>query len=118
MKELCWISVLGNLKILLLLASPLLAIGMIFFAAMYDEIKKERMSKKYKSFILRWLKIISCAFIFSVLGTIFIPTTSELYTIYGVGATIDYLKKNPEAKKLPDNLVNFLNRWLEDNEHN
>lgn len=46
MKELYWISVLGNLKILLLLASPLLAIGMIFFAAMYDEIKKERMSKK------------------------------------------------------------------------
>lgn len=31
MKELYWISVLGNLKILLLLAAPLLVIGIIFF---------------------------------------------------------------------------------------
>lgn len=46
MKELYWISVLGNLKILLLLASPLLAIGMIFFAAMYDEIKKRKNEQK------------------------------------------------------------------------
>ena len=46
---------------------------------------------------------------------IFVPTTKEAYQIYGIGGTIDYLKSNKEAKKMPDKAIKALNCFL-DNE--
>ena len=46
---------------------------------------------------------------------IFIPTTKEAYQIYGIGGTIDYIKSNKEAKKIPDKAIKALNCFL-DNE--
>ena len=46
---------------------------------------------------------------------IFVPTTKEAYQIYGIGGTIDYLKSNKEAKKIPDKAIKALNFFL-DNE--
>ena len=46
---------------------------------------------------------------------IFVPTTKEAYQIYGIGGTIDYIKSNQEAKKIPDKAIKALNCFL-DNE--
>lgn len=120
MKELYWISVLGSLKIVCIIAVPFVVIALIFFLAMYEDVYKGEKydstvpSEKDKVVCLKWLRSLAVSLVLVLSGCIFIPTSQELYTIYGVGSTIDYIKKNPEAKKLPDNLVNFLNRWLED----
>ena len=44
---------------------------------------------------------------------IFIPSTKELYFIYGVGETIDYIKSNDTARQLPDKAIQALDKWLE-----
>lgn len=49
----------------------------------------------------------------SALGYVFIPTTKEMYMIYGVGGTIDYLKENETAKQLPDKVVMALDKWVD-----
>ena len=33
--------------------------------------------------------------------------------IYGVGGTVDYIKANPTAKKLPDKCINALDKWVD-----
>ena len=33
--------------------------------------------------------------------------------IYGLGGTIDYIKSNDKAKKLPDKVVNALTRYID-----
>ena len=43
----------------------------------------------------------------------FIPSTEQLYMIYGVGGTIDYLKENPTAKELPDKCIKALDTWVD-----
>jgi len=60
------------------------------------------------------LKISSVSCIICWLGCIFIPSTKELYLIYGVGSTIDYLKDNPTAKQLPDKYIEALDKWADE----
>mgnify|MGYP004481456109 FL=1 len=43
----------------------------------------------------------------------FFPTKSQLYIIYGVGGSIDYLKDNPTAKELPDKCIKALDNWVD-----
>lgn len=35
-----------------------------------------------------------------------IPSEKKLYTIYGIGSTIDYIKSNDKAKQIPDKAIN------------
>ena len=49
----------------------------------------------------------------SVLLATIIPSKKELYMIYGVGGTIEYLKSNPNAKELPDKCIKALERWTD-----
>ena len=51
--------------------------------------------------------------IFSIILSIFVPTTKEALVIYGVGGTIDYVKSNPTAKQLPDKCIKALDKWVD-----
>jgi hypothetical protein len=51
--------------------------------------------------------------IIGLLLWIFVPTQKEAFLIYGIGGTIDYIKQNPTARKLPDKCVNALDRWAD-----
>ena len=52
-------------------------------------------------------------FIIGLILWVFIPTKEEAFLIYGVGSTIDYIKQNPTAQKLPDKCVNALDKWVD-----
>lgn len=43
----------------------------------------------------------------------FTPSTRKAYKIVGIGGTIDYLKDNNTAKKLPDKCIKALDMLLE-----
>ena len=45
-----------------------------------------------------------------LLGAIFIPSKQDLYVIYGIGSTIDYLKENPTAQGLPEKYIKVLDK--------
>lgn len=42
-----------------------------------------------------------------------IPNTNEAYKIIGIGTIVRYANSNEEVKKLPDNLVQYVNIQLE-----
>lgn len=112
MSTLYWITVLGNLSILmvvLFVISVCTAVIGFVFVVTND-------TPKTSKSIHNLIKARNCGFIasvFSLLGILFIPTTEQLYMIYGVGGTIDYLKENPTAKELPDKCIKALDAWVD-----
>lgn len=124
MNELYWISVLGNLEVVAIVLSVLLGVMTIFLGACYQDsledvesyhtqVFKESAIKTKKE-IFKFFKITLVSFVCCLLITVFIPSKKELYLIYGVGTTIDYLKSNDTAKQLPDKAIKALDKWLDD----
>ncbi len=50
---------------------------------------------------------------FSLTFAVAIPKTSDIYLIYGIGSTIDYIQSNPKAKQIPDKCIDALNKWVD-----
>lgn len=114
MEEIYWLQRLGTLNevmwVLFTAAILVLALAVFFYIQLSNDYYCEEEAKKAK--IAIWW---SAPIVFiSLCGGIFIPTTKELYVIYGVGGTIDYLKSNEKAKQLPDKVVNALDKWMDD----
>lgn len=114
MSTLYWINVLGNicfLFVFIFMASLILSVVSVLvnLACTTDEISK---TLDYKRFIRakHWAYTL---LIISTLVITFVPSKRELYIIYGVGGTIDYLKENPTAKELPDKCIKALDAWVD-----
>ena len=82
---------------------------------LYVYVEFENDYKNKCKYIFKTLKWSILAFFISIFISMFIPTTKEAYMIYGIGGTIDYLKNNPTAVKLPDKAIKALDCYL-DNE--
>ena len=68
---------------------------------------------EYGSSFKRVLKISIPTLIISLLLYVFIPTKEDMFLIYGVGGTVDYIKQNDKAKQLPDKCINALDAWVD-----
>lgn len=116
MSTLYWINVLGNLNelsMIILVMSILFGVIFLIATIFYeDEIKADLSKVGCKRFV-KARNTACIAFIISMLGVTFIPAKEQLYIIYGVGGTIDYLKENPTAKELPDKCIKALDTWLD-----
>ena len=113
MNEMYWFTVIGNFEILMgiILACSLVAlvatIGILVIHNEDDGYGYQLARKLLKGTIV--------AIVISLLGVIFIPSKEDLYVIYGVGSTIDYIKSNDKAKQLPDKAIEALDTWLKQN---
>lgn len=112
MSELYWLGVLGNLHacgevVVFLSILVLLGFGIwtITFGSDYEEPFK---------MIKRKVKCSIYALVFGAIICVFIPSTKSLLIIYGVGGTIDYLKENKDANKIPDKCIKALDKYLDD----
>lgn len=104
MSTLYWINVLDNIKglyIILFAISLILSIACFLVSLFFNE---DEVSFDYKGFI-KIRNRIYAILIISALVIVFVPSKSQLYMIYGVGGTIDYLKENPTAKELPASVL-------------
>lgn len=116
MSTLYWINVLGNfyeLCMIIFVISALLGIT-FFLATIFHEgdIKADLSKVGYKRFVK--VRNTNCiVLIISTLVLVFLPTKNQLYIIYGVGGTLDYLKENPTAKELPDKCIKALDTWVD-----
>ena len=112
MSELYWITrcdPIGTAAMIFLIISAILfGILLLFYSACLADKDKDGISMAK-----RLLKIVVPIFTISLLMEIFIPTTKEALVIYGVGGTVDYIKANPTAKKLPDKCINALDKWVD-----
>lgn len=82
-------------------------ISFIAFCAESDEGNDTSRPKKLMKKSFRWA-------IFFCLLLIFCPSKREVYEIYGIGKTLDYLGSNEKVQQLPDKAVDALNAWLDD----
>ena len=112
MSELYWLGVLGNLhdfcvSLAILAAFAFLAVGFVLLVSVdddYEFLPSIKKVFKYSIFV----------FVFGIIMAIFIPSTKNLLIIYGVGGTIDYLKDNKDANKIPDKCIKALDKYLDD----
>lgn len=117
MEEIYWIQRLGALNIFLWVIFGV-SLGILFTSLllMVGSFEDLRCGEEISPG-LKWYKkvCIICLTLSTLSGTaeVFIPTTKEMYMIYGVGGTIDYLKENETAKKLPDKVINALDKWVD-----
>lgn len=112
MSELYWLGVLGNLyyfsvTLAVLAVFSILVVG-FWLLMSYDDGDEPSPSIK------KVFKYSIFTFVFGVIMAIFIPSTKNLLIIYGVGGTIDYLKENKDANKIPDKCVKALDKYLDD----
>ena len=112
MSQLYWLSVLGNLNelgvaIAVLSFVVFIALGLWLILCSEDDLEQS-------SFIKKVFKGSMFAFVFGVVMVIFIPSQKNLLIIYGVGGTIDYLKENKDANKIPDKCIKALDKYLDD----
>lgn len=42
-----------------------------------------------------------------------IPSSTQCYSIFGIGSTLQYFKNSEQAKELPDNAIKAINGYLE-----
>lgn len=66
-----------------------------------------------KSKLRKFANKMFIVFGFSVIVTAITPTKEEVYFIYGVGSTLDYIQSNPKAKQIPDKCIEALNQWVD-----
>lgn len=116
MSTLYWINVLGNLNdVCMIIFEISVLFGITFFLVTIfhkDDIKADKSKVGYKRFV----KVRNTNYIVLIISTlvlVFLPTKSQLYIIYGVGGSIDYLKDNPTAKELPDKCIKALDTWVD-----
>lgn len=112
MSELYWLGVLGNLHScgeVVVLLSILVLCGLCIWTIIVGDEYDEPFEK-----IKRMFKRSIYTFVFGATICIFIPSTKNLLIIYGVGGTIDYLKENKDANKIPDKCIKALDKYLDD----
>ena len=112
MSELYWLGVLGSLHdiggaIVVVLLLVCVALGLWLFMCSTDGEEPSPIIKKmFKGSIY--------AIVFGIVIVLFIPSTKNLLIIYGVGGTIDYVKENNDANKIPDKCIKALDKYLDD----
>lgn len=113
METIYWIQRLGSLSTVSTAVAVIsgctlvLFVGLIVLAGEYDDF--EEVPQK----IISYLKKLFFTLVVSTLMAIFVPSEKDLYVIYGVGGTIDYLKSNDTAKQLPDKAIKALDAWID-----
>ena len=109
MSELYWITRFdGILTAVIILMVTFLLLGLVFLIGYFNVYKEE----ERKIFRKRAI-IFGSIGIFFLIAQAFVPTTKQALIIYGVGGTIDYVKSNETAKKLPDKAIIALDKYLE-----
>lgn len=114
MAEIYWLQRMGNLSFvfnvgfwgcIIVIFSALIVLTVWYVEDGLDNDDIARIKKYFCKF--------SLFFAFFTIGAVFTPTEKEMYAIYGIGGTIDYLKNNDKAKQLPDKCVDALMRYVD-----
>lgn len=114
MIEIYLIEMLDGINFLLVLTGLIiLIVAAIMIATSFGG---EDYDKKYEDDLTLRKNGIKLLFLSLILFIIcaLIPNTKQAYRIYGISATINYLKDNGEAKQLPDKGIKVLNKWADD----
>lgn len=108
LQRLAWVSDFFS-STLILLSICLAVAGAIFLLAVATGGLDEDSFPKFRSYAKKLLLL----FAFVCIGSAILPDKQDLWEIYGIGGTIDYIKSNDKAKELPDKVVDALTRYVD-----
>ena len=122
METIYWIQRLGEINFI---ANVFFVLSIIFGACFailamtnYEDRNDYDENAMFYNIGIRGFKTAVVTFFISMFLSIFVPSENNLYVIYGVGGTIDYIKSNDTAKQLPDKVVNALDAWIDNQTNN
>ena len=113
MSELYWITVLGKIGNISVAFAVMGGVASVFLTIAYIVSACDHADNESKSIICKIRNTVYIIFCISLVLTVLIPSKKDLYMIYGVGGTMDYLKSNPTARKLPDKYIRAFNKWVD-----
>lgn len=110
MNEIYWITRLDAIQTLAIIAVFILGVFTFLYILVWimEDDKKDK--SKLKKIILKFAAYISIP----VFLLVFIPSKRDMLMIIGIGGTIEYLKSNDTAKKLPDKVIMAIDKLLDD----
>lgn len=110
MNEIYWITRLDGIQAFFAICTILViaAIVILFINILASDDEDQRAESQ------KWLNKLFCSLPFFILTLIFIPSTKDALLIYGLGGTIDYVKGNDTARKLPEKAVMALDKYLDE----
>lgn len=113
MNEIYWITRLDGINVLLgfllLLSSVVFMFFLIGFLVSGGKVGNDFNNNDF--YVLKTSlfssTLLSIAFIFT-------PSEKDMFMIYGIGGTIDYIKSNETAKQLPDKCIQALDKFVDE----
>jgi hypothetical protein len=119
MKEMYWISVVGNIgevsQVMILFCGICILLFGSFSAIIDSGVSGfgDEIEERGARFLKKATKTSFIVGIISVFIAIFVPEEKQLYRIIGLGMTIEYIKDNEVVKQLPDKCIEALDQWAE-----
>jgi len=118
MRTIYWIQRLDTISTIstaILIIAAFAFVGLFIAALVYkcDGLDYESEKNAY-NMLKKLTKLSGAIMLFLIIPVTFIPTKKEMYEIYGVGGTLDYVRHNETVKGLPDKTVKMLDKWLDE----
>lgn len=121
MSEIYWLTRVDTLNTIFgwMIAIPVI-VGILMFIAFLVSMESLRSNEigenwlAFKKYCKKFRNVLLPVFIVGILGIGFCPTKNDMLLIYGVGGSIDYLRNNPTAQKLPDKCIEALDAWVDE----
>ena len=119
MKEMYWISVVGNIgdasEVMILFCGICILLFGSFSAIIDSGVSGfgDEIEERGARFMKKATKTSLIVGIISVFIAIFVPKEKQLYKIIGIGMTIEHIKDNEVVKQLPDKCIEALDQWVE-----
>lgn len=121
MSEIYWLTRVDSLNTIFgwMIAIPII-VGILMFNAflvLMESLRSNEIEKNwlfFKKYCKKFRNVLLPVFIVGILGIGFCPTKNDMLLIYGVGGSIDYLRNNPTAQKLPDKCIEALDAWVDE----
>lgn len=110
MNEIYWITRLDAIQTLAIIAVFILGVFTFLYILFWIMEDDEKDKSKFKKIILKFAAYISIP----VFLLVFIPSKRDMLMIIGIGGTIEYLKSNDTANKLPDKVIMAIDKLLDD----
>lgn len=113
MTDIYWLQRIGYIhtlfEVMWIVVVCLLGFCILFAPIIYEMCKENEILPQAKKAV-KLMLIMLCVGVF---GSVSVPSKKELYAIYGLGGTIDYIKSNDKAKQLPDKCIDALTRYVD-----
>ena len=113
MNEIYWITRLDGINTLLGLFLLISLIVFLFFFIGFL-ISGGEVGNDFNNNDFRVLKTSFFSSALLSIAFVFTPSEKDMFMIYGIGGTIDYIKSNDTAKQIPDKCINALDKFIDE----